>query len=69
MLGNVISLANEAALRFGADETLAQVREAARKLMLTSLTIVHYQLEKHRAPASAAHLQVSVCCAHAVVVM
>ncbi len=30
-------------------------------VMVSCLTIVHYQLEKHRAPASAAHLQVDTC--------
>ena len=63
VLETVIFLANAAArnMRTSGHSCWDQ-SEAVYGQMMVSLTIVHYQLERHRAPASAAQLQVSGCC-------
>jgi len=58
----LIGLANDATRRFRIDGLEPRLCEEARAVMAASLTLVHNQLEKHRAPAPAAQLQVSACC-------
>lgn len=62
MLDYVICVANAAARRALTRVTDEQ-RMGANDFLLTCLATVQYQLEKHRAPASAAQLQVGSCCA------
>ncbi len=55
----MIDLANAAARRQGGGGTAATVPDTVEAVMVTCLKIVHYQLQKHGAPALAAQLQVS----------
>ncbi len=60
MLETVIFLANAAARRASMDGgTGSDSMAAVYKAMTSCLTIIHTQLDKHRAPASATQLQVS----------
>ena len=59
MLETVILLANAAARNMRTENSVDK-SEAITRQMMIALTIVHYQLARHRVPASAAQLQVSV---------